>query len=238
MINKSDVDTQPTLILDSIVNRAKENLDSKNLIVGTLITKHPRLPRNITTRGLYVGKIIGTGYLDADGIERDRLGRTRNSKAGRKVSLTTSKAIAPVFLNYCKQGLSLTQIADKLEVSKDTLERWARDKKKHKEFAKVFEKGKTAWQAYHETLLQKMITGQDGKYASAEITAQQFVLKTQFKSEWTEKSEAKLEVNHVGRLSDDQLEQQILNLLSKSQLQNYIIEETDNKPKLVVNNDK
>jgi hypothetical protein len=83
-----------------------------------------------------------------------------------------------------------------------------------------------------------MITGQDGKYASAEITAQQFVLKTQFKSEWTEKSEAKLEVNHVGRLSDDQLEQQILNLLSKSQLQNYIIEDIDNKPKLVVNNDK
>ncbi len=186
---------------------------------------------------MLVTKLIGTGYIDADGIERDRLGRTRNKKAGRKQSLTTSKAIAPVFLDYCRQGLSLTQIADKLGVSKEQLERWSRDKKKHKEFANIFDKGKTAWQAYHETLLQKMITGEDGKYASAEITAQQFVLKTQFKSEWTEKSEAKLEVNHVGRLSDDQLEQQILNLLSKSQMQNYIMEDAVSKPKLVVNND-
>lgn len=153
------------------------------------------------------------------------------------LSTTSAKGIAGRFLEMCKQGLSLTQIADKLEIPRETLEAWSRDKRGHREFVKVFQKGKTAWQAYHETLLQKMITGEDGKYAAAEISAQRFVLETQFKAEWQVKSEAKIEVNHVGRLSDEQLEQQILNLLSKSQLQTYIAEDIDTKPKLVVNND-
>lgn len=178
-------------------------------------------------------KIIDTSVVDVISPKRKKAGRPKGT-----VCTTSSKSIAPQFLVMCKQGLSLTQIADKLSLPKEQLERWSRDKVKHKEFVKAFELGKTAWQAYHETLLQKMISGQDGKYASAEISAQQFVLKTQFKSEWTEKNDQKLEISHVGRLTDDQLEQQIMQLLGKSQIQTYILNEQDNKPKLVVNNDK
>lgn len=177
-------------------------------------------------------KIIDTVTTDVIAPKKRKAGRPKGT--GNPLG---SKSIASQFLVMCKQGLSLTQIADKLCLPKEQLERWSRDKVKHKEFVKAFELGKTAWQAYHETLLQKMISGQDGKYASAEISAQQFVLKTQFKSEWTEKNDSKIEISHVGRLTDDQLEQQILNLLGKSQIQTYILQEQDNKPKLVVNND-
>jgi hypothetical protein len=156
-----------------------------------------------------------------------------------KASVTkNSKTLAPEFIELCKQGLSLVQIADKLNIGKDTLERWSRDKVRHKDFSKAFEQGKTAWQAYHETLLQDMISGKSGKkYASAEISAQQFVLKTQFKSEWTEKTDTKIEVNHINQLTNDQLEQQILMLLGKTNIQNYINENSTEQLRLVVNND-
>lgn len=163
-------------------------------------------------------------------------GRPKNSK-----STTSSKSVSIDFLELCRKGLSLVQISDTLGVPKETMERWSRDKIRHKEFSKAFDLGKTAWQAYHETLLQDMISGKSGKkYASAEISAQQFVLKTQFKSEWTEKTDQKIEVNHINQLTNDQLEQQILNLIGKPQIRQYLevsAQEKDNL-KLVVNNDK
>lgn len=165
-------------------------------------------------------------------IKRPR-GRPKNTKS------KSSKSVATDFLDLCKKGLSLVQISDTLGIPKDTMERWSRDKARHKEFSKAFEQGKTAWQAYHETLLQDMISGKSGKkYASAEISAQQFVLKTQFKSEWTEKTDQKIEINHVNTLTDEQLEQQILSLMNRQQIQAYLLQQTEEKDKLklVVNN--
>lgn len=153
-------------------------------------------------------------------------------KKGRPKSTTTSKAVAPRFLALCKEGLSLTQISAKLEVPRETFERWYRERKHNTEFAKAFEQGKTAWQAYHETLLQEMISGSRHSSA-AEISAQQFVLRTQFRSEWTDKQDAKVEVSHVTKLTDNQLEEQILNLLNKNQVKSYISSKEDLK--LVVN---
>lgn len=179
--------------------------------------------------------MVKTSASSDDMVKRKRGRPKKDPNAIKK----TSKGIASVFIELCKKGMSLTQIADFLDIPKETLETWSRDKTKHSAFATAFKRGKTAWQAYHENLLQTMITGSSGiKYAAAEIAAQRFVLETQFKSEWQVKSEAKVEINHVGRLSDEQLEQQILNLLSKSQLNNYMVnEDSDTKPKLVVNND-
>lgn len=142
-------------------------------------------------------------------------------------STTSSQAISDRFLDLCRQGHSLTQISAAMNIPKEQFERWSKDKVKHKSFVKAFQDGKTAWQAYHETLLQKMIRGEI-KAASAEISAQQFVLKTQFKSEWTEKTDSKIEITAINRMSDDQLEAQILNLLSKTQVQAYLLEEAAN----------
>lgn len=169
-------------------------------------------------------------------IKRPR-GRPKNSGTNKSKS---SKSISNDFLELCRNGLSLVQISDKLGVPKETMERWSRDKVRHKDFAKAFELGKTAWQAYHETLLQDMISGKSGrKYASAEISAQQFVLKTQFKSEWTEKTDQKIEINHINSLTNDQLEQQIMNLMGKTSIKNYLSQHSTEEDtlKLVVNND-
>jgi hypothetical protein len=173
-------------------------------------------------------------------VVKKKAGRPKGTKA--KLNRSSSKSIAPEFLKLCKEGLSLIQISAKLDIPKETLVGWSTDKKTHNLFSKAFLQGQTAWQAYHENLLQKMISGEDGKkYAAAEISAQQFILKTQFKADWTEKQDVnKIEINNVARMSDEQLEQQILNLLSKSNIQSYLnssLADDSNKLKLVVNND-
>jgi hypothetical protein len=168
------------------------------------------------------------------------VGKRPRGRPKSNTSKNASKTISGEFLGLCRKGLSLVQISDTLGIPKETMEKWSRDKVRHKEFSKAFEQGKTAWQAYHETLLQDMISGKSGKkYASAEISAQQFVLKTQFKSEWQEKTDTKIEVNHINQLTDDQLEQQILMLLNKQQIHAHFSNQLEAKDnlKLVVNND-
>ncbi len=173
-------------------------------------------------------------------VVKKKAGRPKGSV--KKTGFKTAKAVLTPFLDLCSKGYSLTQISAELDVPKDTLIAWSTSKGKNEQsFVKAFRQGQTLWQAYHENLLQKMISGEDGKkYASAEISAQQFILKTQFKDSWTEKQDpTKIEINNVSRLSDEQLEQQILHLLSKSNIKNYLsnsVENADNKLKLVVNN--
>lgn len=164
-------------------------------------------------------------------------------KGSKKVGYRTAHSALKPFLDLCSKGYSLTQISAELNIPKENLLAWSVSKNKNDQgFVKAFKQGQTLWQAYHENLLKTMISGEDGKkYASAEISAQQFILKTQFKDSWTEKQDTtKIEINNVSRLSDDQLEQQILHLLSKSNIKDYLsnsVENTDNKLKLVVNND-
>lgn len=116
------------------------------------------------------------------------------------------------FYNYCKQGLTLTEIADKLEVLREDFFKWADDKRKY-EWQAAWARGKQAAQAFHEARLNSMITGEI-KSSSKEIDAQIYILKVRFKEDWSEKQEVKMEVSGLERLNDDQIAQGIVSKLT------------------------
>lgn len=113
------------------------------------------------------------------------------------------------FLALCSQGLSLTQISAELNIPKDQLKIWGKSERgAQQKFSIAFKRGEELCQAYHENLLRKMIhEGASGPV----IEAQKYVLKVQFKADWTEKSEAKLEIHSTyDKMSTDDIKQQIL----------------------------
>ncbi len=148
--------------------------------------------------------------------------------------LKYNKDISVAFFRLCQQGHSLTQIATELGCLKEQLLKWSKDPQKY-DFANAWHMGKQACQAYHETLLDKMIK-QEIKASSSEIEAQKYRLRVMFKEDWSDKQESKVEVSHVNKLSDQELEEQILRLSSRPHIARSL--NTDVPALKVVNKDE
>src|SRR5690242_20603219 len=119
--------------------------------------------------------------------------RSMAKKRGRAPSKYNVKTTPGEFLELCRQGKSLTQIATKLGVLESEILSWTR--KRDTTFKYAFEHGRQAYKAYHEDLLDKMIR-KEVNASSAEINAQIYILKVKFKEEWSEKIEPqKIEVS-------------------------------------------
>lgn len=115
------------------------------------------------------------------------------------------------FFDFCKEGMSLTQIATALETTKEQLLSWAGDERKF-EWQAAWFRGKTAAQAYHENLLRGMIReGASGPV----IEAQKYILRVQFKDDWSDKQESKIEISNIDRMSTEEIEGQLSKLLKR-----------------------
>ena len=123
------------------------------------------------------------------------------------------KRYAKEFYDLCCQGLFLTQIAHKLNVSKKSLKDWSKSKK-YPDFVLAYERGMEACQSFHEGLLADMIEGRLSVSAAA-IQQQRDRLRVQFKDDWSDnKQEIKIESSYE-RMSDDELQNQLLKITAK-----------------------
>lgn len=130
------------------------------------------------------------------------MARTTNYKKG--ITDTT-------FLQMCKQGCTLTQIADTLESSREEFERWAKDPRKP-EFSKVWERGKIAQQSFHEGRLQELISNGESGAAKSQMDFMSILF-----DEWNKKSETTITVEDKrANMSTNELLDEFVKLSSKS----------------------
>mgnify|MGYP001590750540 CR=1 FL=1 len=108
-------------------------------------------------------------------------------------------------------GMSPTEVAAELGISRRIIYYWAKDTAKE-EFVEAFERGMTAYQAYHEKLLRNLITGK--VKGSAPIQLQSNARR--FRSDWGEtvKNEVKV-TNAAEGMSKEELDKQVISLLQK-----------------------
>lgn len=129
------------------------------------------------------------------------------------------KDFAKKFYDYCCQGYSPARIAFLLGTTRKQLLTWYNDPR-YNEFIAAWDRGREAYQAYHEALLDEMITGKR-KAAAPAIAAQQYRLRTQFKEDWSDKQESKVTISDEStpeQFTDEQLISQILAKLRKKEL--------------------
>lgn len=189
---------------------------------------------------------MGTGYIDGDGILRDKLGRTRKPEKLGKQDRVLGKArkgrvfvgkyhpdMKLMMLDLARQGKSLTQIAVRLSdefnapIIADTIIGW--EKTEGESYSKHLKLCRTFTQAYHEDILAKMISGEI-QASNPQITAQVTKLKTLF-ADWGDKAQ-KIEISGMDGTSDKALEAKVVALMKRTgKLPQDIV-----KPKLKVVN--
>lgn len=137
----------------------------------------------------------------------------------------------------CREGKSLTQIADELGVLKQELIHWSKDKIRKKEFAKAFLLGKQACQAYHENLYEMMVQGLI-KVDSKSKELQAYKLRVMFKDDWSEKQESKVEITtrDLDKLSPKELQAELQSSASKPHARKILeqILQSSSGPKLEI----
>lgn len=150
-----------------------------------------------------------------------------------------NKDMCPKFYEYCSQGLTLTQIAEKLEVLKEDFFTWAEDKRKY-EWQAAWARGKQAAQAYHEAKLRSMIDGDGRKVSAKELDMQMKYLQLQFKQDWSEKQEIKIDVSPLEKLNNEQIAQGIVAKLTNPVIARELLKQIQGSttPRLsIVNSD-
>lgn len=163
-------------------------------------------------------------------------GITSLTKVKKKIAYT--KDVPGKFYDFCCKGYSPARIAFMLGTTRKQLLSWYNDPQKY-DFIAAWDRGKEAYQAYHEKLLDEMITGERSATAPA-IAAQQYRLRTQFKEDWSDKQETKLTVtDEAPKYTPEQLASQILAKLQnkylltdlEEQLKKQLLEKTkEDKP--------
>lgn len=135
-----------------------------------------------------------------------------------------SYALGEKFFELCKEGKSLTQISSILGVPKRKWIEWHNSTRdEHSSMKRFWETGREACQCYHETLLDNMIK-QNVKSTASEIDAQKYRLKVMFKDDWSEKQDvAKIEISHISKLSDSEIQTQLDTLLAKPAARNLVL---------------
>lgn len=110
------------------------------------------------------------------------------------------------YLDLSKAGMTTTQIAEALGILEDTL------KDPTVISSDAYKRGRQSCKAFHEAKYQQMILDEA---PTGIISAQQFLLKTQFKEDWSEKVEKPTELTPANQLSDEELDRQIQDLQAR-----------------------
>lgn len=122
--------------------------------------------------------------------------------------------VSTEYLELCRQGKSITQIAAHFTITEDELRSWAKDKIKRSKLATVWELGKTLCQAFHEDLLDQMIRATP-RAAASEIASHQHRMAVMFKK-WNLKNETKVTVtNKFEQMTDDELNKEVHAVLKR-----------------------
>ena len=112
--------------------------------------------------------------------------------AGRPT--TYKKKFCQEFIELSKKGKSLTQIAARFDVHRDTLYEWGR---KHPEFSDAMKKGRILMENWYSELGQAALTGQlvNGKPVHLGF----YVWLTKNICHWSDRSEVKQEVDSTSK---------------------------------------
>lgn len=123
------------------------------------------------------------------------------------------------FLSYCRQGLTLTQIAVRANLSKEEL---VNHFKSTDELKLSWSRGKELCQAFHEDLLDQMMS--DGSTADTkDRDLQRWRLEVRFPNDWSEKSDQNPEnISELSNMSTSEIENKIKNLINLPHIQKII----------------
>lgn len=128
--------------------------------------------------------------------------------------------VSTQYLDLCKQGKGLSQIASHFGITEKTLNKWKDDPRKSK-LGTVWELGFTYCKAYHENLLEEMIA--DKKVMSHQINSQQHRMAVMFQ-EWNLKKESKITVNNrFEELPEKELDKEVLSMIKRKNHKEFLV---------------
>ena len=108
-----------------------------------------------------------------------------------------------------KEGSSLVQIANALDVSRSMLYRWAHDDERYPGFGEALDRARECAEAYWEQILQDGIMGKIKGFKEISMI---FMMKARFK-DWHETTKKQIEVtNKTDTLTDKELDEKIKTL--------------------------
>lgn len=133
-------------------------------------------------------------------------GKPRGRKKGK---IRVDETMADEYLDLCKQGKTITIIAAHFETTEEQLIKWGtQDKKRYPKLNSVWERGKTAFKAFHEDLLDQMIRG-DFKAAAQNIASHERRLAV-YIDKWNLKQKSQVTVdNRYEAMSDEELDKEV-----------------------------
>lgn len=124
-------------------------------------------------------------------------------------------------IDMMSKGKSKTQVASAIGVRRDTLDDWA---KRHPDYNEALTLGVEASKSFYEDKLQEFATSHDLK-SSAAVKALDFLMANRFRDDYTKTTlqQQEINVNHIHKLSDKELDEQIKRLMS-NQFSGVLIE--------------
>lgn len=115
-------------------------------------------------------------------------------KKGRpKKQCISADSIPDEYLNLCREGKTLSEIAAHFKVSLEEFKKWPDEARKAK-LKTVWKLGQTYFQAFHEALYKEMVNNKKA-YDASQRTGQKEFLNVYIK-EWNVKKEANITVNN------------------------------------------
>lgn len=119
----------------------------------------------------------------------------------------------PLLLELMTNGKSIVQVASKIGVTSATLYNWAQV---FPEFKEYLDRGREASESYYEDKLQEL-AGDATLKSSAAVKALEFLMASRFKHDYAKTSiqHQEINVNHVHKLSDKELDAQIQRLIGQ-----------------------
>jgi hypothetical protein len=124
------------------------------------------------------------------------------------------------FLELCRNGKTPTQIAVRLNMLRDELT--VLSKTEH--FKAIWQKGKELYQAYHEDLLDQMMS-EGSRADTKDRDLQRWRLETHFKNDWSDKPEEKEDTDRITTLTNAELEEKIKQLANLPHIRQIIDEQ-------------
>ncbi len=124
-----------------------------------------------------------------------------------------------------EHGYSNVQVAANLKISREQLNRWAKDVARKPEFAKALARGEEAAEAYHELRLQELASGNgQGK---GNVTAAIYYMRCRFKGKWQQDgtNNSKVEIEHkYSGMTPEQLQKYVQSRLELTKTLGITIE--------------
>ena len=121
------------------------------------------------------------------------------------MNLKYDKNVHPkMIVKLMEKGLSITQCAAKMGVARETIHGWAKDPSKP-EFMEAFRMAKTLSEAYHEQLLEDIITGK----IKGNVIGQMYRMKCRFRDRYLETKKMEIEDSRSKQMTEEELDKRI-----------------------------